>query len=208
MLAALKQLFSPSLLKQQAYDAYVQIVKQARQPVFYSQWQVEDTVDGRFDVIVLHIFLLLSRLEEDLPPPLRGRVGVGGKPQVISLVSAPPPIPLPQGGGGKRQFNQYLCEAFFDDMDRSLREMGASDTGVGIRVKKMAQAFYGRMKAYTESLGDETALAEALRRNVYREKSVPPEIAASMAAYMGRNIHALKQQSLEALQHGVIRFSS
>ena len=174
MLAALKQLFSPSLLKQQAYDAYVQIVKQARQPVFYSQWQVEDTVDGRFDVIVLHVFLLLSRLEKE----------------------------------GDPSFNQYLCEAFFADMDRSLREMGASDTGVGIRVKKMAQAFYGRMKVYTESLGDETALAEALRRNVYREKSVPPEIAASMAAYMGRNIHALKQQSLDALQQGVIRFCS
>lgn len=176
MLAALKQLFSPSALKRQAHDAYVQIVNQARNPVFYRDWQVEDSVDGRFDVIVLHLALVLSRLE------LESR-------------------------NDTNQFHQYLSETFFDDMDRSLREMGSTDTGVGIRVKKMAQAFYGRMTSYRDALGDETALFDALKRNVYRERAVRPEAIASLAAYMGRNRAALASQSIDAIIGGSIAFS-
>ena len=60
MLSALKQLFSPSLLRQQAYETYVKVVEQSRQPLFYTQLQVEDTLDGRFDIIILHIFFKIK----------------------------------------------------------------------------------------------------------------------------------------------------
>ena len=42
------------------YDA---IVAQARQPWFYEQCSVPDTVEGRFDMIILHAFLLFERLK-------------------------------------------------------------------------------------------------------------------------------------------------
>jgi cytochrome b pre-mRNA-processing protein 3 len=38
-------------------------VAAARHPVFYRDWQVPDTVDGRFDMIGLHTFLVLDRLK-------------------------------------------------------------------------------------------------------------------------------------------------
>ena len=177
MLSALRQLFSPSAAKQQAYDAYNRIVAQARQPVFYRDWQVEDTLDGRFDVIVAHLFLILSRCERESH---RGEV---------------------------QSFILYLSEAFFSDMDRSLREMGASDTGVGIRVKKMAQAFYGRQKVYKEAISDETVLATALTRNVYREKPVDSEAVASLAVYMSRNYLSLQRLPIDAVLQGKIHFS-
>jgi cytochrome b pre-mRNA-processing protein 3 len=41
---------------------YVALVEQARAPVFYAVLGVPDTVDGRFDMIALHAFLLLHRL--------------------------------------------------------------------------------------------------------------------------------------------------
>ncbi len=41
---------------------YVQAVEQARSPVFFTQYGVPDTVDGRFDLIILHIMLLIRRL--------------------------------------------------------------------------------------------------------------------------------------------------
>src|ERR1700761_176269 len=41
---------------------YAKAVAQARQPVFYAEREVPDTVDGRFDLLVLHVFLLLHRL--------------------------------------------------------------------------------------------------------------------------------------------------
>jgi cytochrome b pre-mRNA-processing protein 3 len=60
-----------------------------------------------------------------------------------------------------------LTDAFFRDLDASLREMGVGDTVVPKRMKKMAAAFYGRAQAYDPALnaGDEAALAEALGRN-------------------------------------------
>lgn len=41
---------------------YGMIVTQARLPVFYAGYGVPDTVEGRFDLIVLHLVLLLRRL--------------------------------------------------------------------------------------------------------------------------------------------------
>ena len=41
---------------------YGTIVAQARLPVFYAEFGVPDTVQGRFDLIVLHMVLLLRRL--------------------------------------------------------------------------------------------------------------------------------------------------
>lgn len=43
---------------------YGAIVAQARRPVFYQGLGVPDTVLGRFDLIVLHLVLLLRRLRE------------------------------------------------------------------------------------------------------------------------------------------------
>jgi hypothetical protein len=44
-------------------DLYGAIVAQARSPVFYTDYGVPDTVEGRFELIVLHIVLLLARLD-------------------------------------------------------------------------------------------------------------------------------------------------
>ncbi len=43
-------------------ETYRQIVMQARQPQFYASLGVPDTVNGRFDMITLHAFLLFDRL--------------------------------------------------------------------------------------------------------------------------------------------------
>ena len=42
---------------------YLDLVAQARARDFYARLAVPDTVEGRFDMIVLHMFLLLGRLE-------------------------------------------------------------------------------------------------------------------------------------------------
>lgn len=43
---------------------YAEIVAAARQPGFYSQMEVDDTPLGRFEMISLHIFLVLRRLKQ------------------------------------------------------------------------------------------------------------------------------------------------
>lgn len=44
---------------------YGAIVAQARQPVFFRNHGVPDTVDGRFEMVVLHVFLVLHRLKAE-----------------------------------------------------------------------------------------------------------------------------------------------
>jgi cytochrome b pre-mRNA-processing protein 3 len=48
---------------------YGTIVAQARLPCFYREYGVPDTVNGRFDLLVLHLALVLDRLADD--PQLR-----------------------------------------------------------------------------------------------------------------------------------------
>ena len=49
---------------------YGMIVAQARLPCFYRDYAVADTVNGRFELIVLHLSLVLDRLAGE--PALRG----------------------------------------------------------------------------------------------------------------------------------------
>lgn len=42
---------------------YRQAVDQARQPAFFAAAGVSDTLDGRFEMLALHVFLLLHRLK-------------------------------------------------------------------------------------------------------------------------------------------------
>lgn len=61
----LEKFFSRFQRKRDIYQLYSKIVEQARTPVFYLEYGVADTVDGRFDMILLHLFLVLQRLEEE-----------------------------------------------------------------------------------------------------------------------------------------------
>lgn len=53
----------PNPQKQRAAELYIALVRQARNPFFYTDLGVADSVDGRFDMIVLHVALAVQRLE-------------------------------------------------------------------------------------------------------------------------------------------------
>ena len=55
-------LFKRKASRNSVRAVYGAIVAAARHPRFYAEWGVEDTVDGRYDMIVLHAVLLLDRL--------------------------------------------------------------------------------------------------------------------------------------------------
>lgn len=57
-------LFKSNKTTDVAHDLYSAIVTQARQVVFYTDYGVPDTVDGRFDLIVLHAHILFDRLKD------------------------------------------------------------------------------------------------------------------------------------------------
>src|ERR1700748_3412265 len=103
---------------------YGAIVAQARRPAFYGLWGVPDTMLGRFDMVVLHAALLLRRL------------------RAVDAATA----------GLAQDLGQGVFDAFCRDMDDNLREMGVSDIGVPRKMRKLAEAFYGRARAYDTAL--------------------------------------------------------
>ncbi len=56
------RLFRPNSRDRSIDELYGAIVAQARLPAFYGGYGVPDTVEGRFDLIVLHLVLLIDRL--------------------------------------------------------------------------------------------------------------------------------------------------
>ena len=90
-----------------------------------------------------------------------------------------------------------LTDAFFRDMDASLREMGVGDTVVPKRMKKIAESFYGRAQAYDEPLNasDEAGLASALGRNAYGTEAP----ATALARYALAADQQSKTVSLDVL---------
>ena len=55
----------PSVTPDAVLTTYRSIVAQSRQPRFYADWGVEDSVTGRFDMVSLHLALYLRRLKNE-----------------------------------------------------------------------------------------------------------------------------------------------
>jgi cytochrome b pre-mRNA-processing protein 3 len=62
-----RRFFSSSPETKVAREMYSAIVAKARQPYFYAELHVPDTIDGRFDMIALHAILLMNRLAQGGP---------------------------------------------------------------------------------------------------------------------------------------------
>ena len=155
---------------------YREIVTQSRLPGFYAAAAVPDTPDGRFDVIVVHAVLVLRRLHRE--------------------------------ADRTRDLAQAVFDLMFADMDQNLREMGVGDLAVGKRIKAMAKGFYGRLAAYKQALddADASALASALRRNLYRNAEPDEGAVRAFSGYFQREAAHLDSVPVEQLMTGQVQF--
>lgn len=115
---------------------------------------------------------------------------------------------LRAGDSAVMPLGQGVFDEFCRDMDDNLREMGISDLGVPRKMRKLAEAFYGRAQAYDLALDqrDDGALIAALTRNLYAD--AVPVAAAALAAYVRATVSALAEQRDEALSRGELRFTT
>ncbi len=169
MLHYLTRYFRPSPETHHAYTLYAAINAEARQERFFTEWGVPDTLDGRFEMILLHMFLYLHTMK--------------------------------QMGEGTTTLQRKLIEAFFEDMDRSVRELGVGDTGVSRRIKKMANAFYGRINAFETALGDDALLAESLRKNTFATAEHIPDDLRFACEYMREKLDTLQEVDVTSLAY-------
>lgn len=104
-----------------------------------------------------------------------------------------------------QELAQEIVDAFFQDIDHSIRELGIGDQGVPKRMKKLAGMFYGRLQSYAAAMdaGDAAGLEEALRRNFHPGESNAPAMHG-LSRWMMSAEAALCQVPEDAIARGTL----
>lgn len=166
------RLFRKNTNKQIARQLYDGLVRAARAPRFYGAGGVEDSVDGRFDLIVLHAILLMRRLRD------ADQTGRDLSQAVFDIMFD--------------DMDAALREMATGDLSvgKKIREMGEAFYG-------RAKAYETPL-----SDADQPALQEAIARNMFEEGEANPEVCRLLAEYSIESVAALNSQPIEALLQG------
>jgi cytochrome b pre-mRNA-processing protein 3 len=155
-----------------AHALYVALVRQAREPAFYSDCGVPDSLEGRFDMIVLHAFLVMRRLRAE------GAAGADLAQALFDVMFS--------------DMDQNLRELGVGDLavGRRVKTMARNFYG---RVKAYDEGL--------DAAGD-GALIAALDRNLYATVVAEPARMARMAGYVRQAAAALAGQDAKELAAG------
>ncbi|MHA1560406.1 MAG: ubiquinol-cytochrome C chaperone family protein [Alphaproteobacteria bacterium] len=159
-----------------ARDLYTTIVAQARQPALYRRLAVPDTVDGRFEMVVLHTVLLFHRLRPE------GQEGQDLAQRVFNLFVTDMDMSLREMGVG-----DFGVPKRMKDVGRSF--YGRIDT-------------YGKPFADL----DQSKLSEALHRNLFPTEPETPVLTEDLAHYLIAASVTLNEISFADLKSGEIGF--
>ena len=174
--------------KRQYRDAaaglYARIVRQSRHPELYLELGVPDTVEGRFEMIVLHLFALTHRL-------VRASDGDADFARAVTEAFV-------------ADMDANLREMGVGDLSvgKKVRTLYAV---YGRRVAAYDVAISGNAGSGAEA-SREDALEAAIARNVYAGNG-PRDAPGRMAGYVRRMVAALAAAPAEAIRRSVFEFS-
>lgn len=103
---------------------------------------------------------------------------------------------------------QALFDTYLSGLDHGLRELGVGDLSVGKRMRKLGEAFYGRVQAFEQALAalpDREALEALIARTAYAGADAGR--APDLAAYVVKQRAALAALPLERFLAGQIAWS-
>lgn len=177
MSAFLRRLFTPPPARLAAESLYTACVGQARQPWFYKDLGVPDTVDGRFDMVVLHVFLVLDRLRD-----------AGGDAELQRLLQE----------CLFADMDRSLREMGVGDLSvgKRVRDMASAYYG----------RLHAYEAALQDDVDADAALQEALQRNIWRGAHSGRDRLEAMAGYVLRQRSMLASGALLDLCAGRIVF--
>jgi cytochrome b pre-mRNA-processing protein 3 len=120
---------------------------------------------------------------------------VGGRLEMIMLHLVLLLRHLERGTTSLRALGQGLFDAFCQDLDGSVREMGVGDLVVPRTMRRIGEAFYGRQAVYRAALDapDNGRLAAALQRNVFAG-GAQPGVAVWLAFYVRETARRIAAQ--------------
>ena len=164
--------------REAARRLYTAAVRQARQPILYTEGGVADTLDGRFDLIVLHVVPLMRRLRQ---------CDEAGRKLSQALFDVM-----------FDDMDQSLREMGVGDLrvGKRVKQMARAFYG---RAKAYDEAF-----DQTPGAERRRAITEALERNVFNNAPPPADRVHAMADYVETLLDALDCQSVDALLGGEV----
>jgi cytochrome b pre-mRNA-processing protein 3 len=98
---------------------------------------------------------------------------------------------------------QGLFNAYVQALDDALREMGVGDLSVGKKMRKLGEAFYGRVKNYDEALAalpDKAPLSAIIGRTILMGDSTAP--SGPLTDYAAEAMARLEAEPIATLLQG------
>lgn len=108
---------------------------------------------------------------------------------------------LKRQGPQAAETGQALFDAYIRGLDDALREMGVGDLSVGKKMRKLGEAFYGRVKSYDEAL-DALPNRAGLDAVISRTLNTDAAGTALLGDYAVQAQGQLADQSLDDLLNG------
>jgi len=173
----LDRIFGTSSVQRCADVLYGKAVEQARQTDFYDHMGVPDTVDGRFEMIALHVFLILRRLKQSKE---KGNETAQAVFDTMFTDMDRGLRELGAGDLGVARRVKVMAKAFYGRV--SAYELALTSD-------------------------DDAALTEAAFRNIFRGEEIERENAILVSSYMKHQDENLAAQTLETLLDGKVRFA-
>jgi cytochrome b pre-mRNA-processing protein 3 len=158
------------------FDLYGAAVAAARAPYLYEKLGVPDTLDGRFDLVGLHVFLLIDRLRRAGPPG----------PELAQAV-----------------FDAMFSDM---DVNLREMGVGDLSVGKRVKAMWEALHGRSAVYAAAIEAGDQKALAGALGRNVWRAATPPAGAAEALARVALAQRAHVAEQDLAAFAAGFVSF--
>ena len=201
MIAFLKRLFGATGREDAVARCYDLIVEQSRRPEFYLAGGVPDTLDGRYEMLALHAFLVVHRLKrQGEPARLFSRDLFEG--MITEMDRTVREMGVADMGVASRV--KRMAKGFngrIHAYDHGVAAGGDHGVAAGGEHGVAAGGDHG------VAAGGGEALLAALDNNLYGTVLEPaPEALAAMAAYIRLAVAGLAALPLETLLAGEVRF--
>ena len=152
-------------------NIYTNIIETSRNKSFFLDFNVDDTVEGRFDIIILHSFIVFNFF-------------IHNNDQKSSL-------PQMLFDHMFHDFDSSLREMGFGDIAVNKRMKQFIKAFYG-RIEN-----YSKSLSRFNEFGDDTLLKETILRNIYKDKQVNPECINFWSDYIINNIKNINGKTLD-----------
>ncbi len=152
-------------------NIYTNIVKTSRNKSFFLDFNVDDTVEGRFDIIILHSFIVFNFF--------------------IHINDRKSSLPQMLFDHMFHDFDSSLREMGFGDIAVNKRMKQFIKAFYG-RIKNYSESLFRFNK-----LADDTLLKKTILRNIYKDREIQSEYIDFWSDYIISNVNEINAKTLQ-----------